>query len=60
MSSYTLIGLPFFIAFMITLINPGYMSPLYHTHTGHLMIIGGLVMMAVGSVLLRRIVSFRG
>jgi tight adherence protein B len=60
MSSYTLIGLPFFIAFMITLINPGYMSPLYHTHTGHLMIIGGLVMMAVGSVLLRRIVSFKG
>jgi tight adherence protein B len=60
MSSYTLMGLPFFIALMITLINPEYMSPLYHTATGHVMIIGGLVMMAIGSALLKRIVSFRG
>jgi Flp pilus assembly protein TadB len=36
------------------------MSPLYHTATGHVMIIGGLVMMAIGSALLKRIVSFRG
>jgi tight adherence protein B len=60
MSSYTLMGLPFFIAGMITLINPEYMSPLYHTHAGNLMIIGGVVMMAIGSALLKKIVSFKG
>jgi tight adherence protein B len=60
MSSYTLMGLPFFIAGMITLINPEYMAPLYHTHAGNLMIMGGVGMMAVGSALLKKIVSFRG
>ena len=59
-SAYVLIGLPFFIAFAITLLNPTYMAPLYDTSTGHMLIIVGLVMMAFGSLLLRKIVSFRG
>jgi tight adherence protein B len=59
-SAYVLLGLPFFIAFAITLLNPTYMAPLYGTSTGHMLIIVGLVMMAFGSVLLRKIVSFRG
>jgi tight adherence protein B len=60
MSAYTLMGIPFFMAATITLINPSYMSPLYHTHTGRLLIITGLVMMLVGSAILKKIVSFRG
>ena len=60
MSSYTLMGVPFFIAAMVTLINPGYMSPLYHTHAGHLMMTIGLVMMVIGSIILKKIVSFKG
>jgi tight adherence protein B len=60
MSAYVLVGLPFFIAFSITLLNPDYMSPLYHTSTGHLLIIVGLVMMGFGSLLLKKIVAFRG
>jgi Flp pilus assembly protein TadB len=40
--------------------NPGYMSPLYHTGMGHVMLGGGLVMMALGSLMLKKIVSFRG
>ena len=60
MSAYTLMGIPFFMAGTITLINPSYMSPLYHTHTGRLLIITGLVMMLVGSAILKKIVSFRG
>jgi tight adherence protein B len=59
-SAYVLIALPFFIAFAITLLNPTYMAPLYGTSTGHMLIIVGLVMMAFGSLLLRKIVSFRG
>ena len=55
-----LLGLPFFIAFALTLLNPTYMAPLYNTSTGHMLIIVGLVMMAFGSLLLRKIVSFRG
>jgi tight adherence protein B len=60
MSAYTLIGIPFFLAGTITLLNGTYMHPLYHSHAGHILIIVGLMMMAIGSAILRKIVSFRG
>jgi tight adherence protein B len=60
MSAYTLIGIPFFLAGMITLLNRSYMHPLYFSHAGHILIIIGLVMMAFGSLILKKIVSFRG
>jgi tight adherence protein B len=59
-SAYVLIGLPFFIALALTLVNPTYMDPLYHSPTGHKLIIVGLVMMAFGSLVLKKLVSFRG
>jgi tight adherence protein B len=60
MSSYTLIGIPFFIAGAIMVLNPSYLQPLFHTGLGRTLLFGGLAMMAVGSLLLKRIVSFRG
>ena len=59
-SAYVLVGLPFFIAFAITLLNPTYMDPLYHSHAGHMLVVLGLTMMAFGSLLLKKIVSFKG
>jgi len=59
-SAYVLVALPFFIAFAITLLNPTYMDPLYHSSTGHMLIILGLTMMVFGSLILRKIVSFKG
>jgi tight adherence protein B len=59
-SAYTLVGMPFALALIITAINAEYMSPLYHTSTGHKIIGVGLVMMAMGSYMLRKIASFRG
>jgi tight adherence protein B len=60
MSAYTLIGIPFFLAGTITLLNSAYMHPLYHSHSGHVLIFVGLIMMAMGSAILKKIVSFRG
>jgi tight adherence protein B len=60
MSAYVLVGLPFFIAGALTLMNPEYMDPLYHTSTGHVLIGMGLTMMFVGTLVLRKIVAFRG
>jgi tight adherence protein B len=60
MSAYTLVGIPFFLAGVITLVNRTYMHPLYYSKTGHLLIIIGLVMMGFGSLILKKIVSFRG
>jgi tight adherence protein B len=59
-SAYVLVGLPFVTALIITLINPQFMDPLYHTGMGHFLIGLGLVMMAIGSLILKKIVSFRG
>ncbi|MGH3030682.1 MAG: type II secretion system F family protein [Gaiellaceae bacterium] len=58
-SGYVLVGLPFFVAAMLTLLNREYMSPLWNTSTGHKLIVFMLVMMAVGSLILRKIVNFR-
>ena len=60
MSAYTLVGLPFFVALVVTLMNPTYMSPLYHTGTGHMLLFGGMGMIAFGSAILKKIVSFKG
>jgi tight adherence protein B len=60
MSAYVLIGLPFFICLAVTALNPRYMAPLYHTSTGHMMILVTIGMVAFGTVVLKRIVSFKG
>jgi tight adherence protein B len=60
MSAYVLAGIPFFLAVALSFLNPGYMSPLFHSHAGHILIVVMLSMMAVGSAVLKKIVSFRG
>ena len=59
-SAYVLVGLPFFLAGVLTLVNSEYMAPLYTESAGHMLIGVALVMMAIGSVILRKIVSFKG
>jgi tight adherence protein B len=58
--AYVLMGLPFFVAGAITVLNGEYMDPLYHSSTGHKLIALMLAMMAFGSFLLNRIASFKG
>jgi tight adherence protein B len=59
-SAYVLVGLPFVLAAVLTLINRSFMAPLYHRHIGHMLIILGLGMMVIGSAFLKKIVSFKG
>jgi len=60
MAAYVLVGLPFFIALAMTVLNRTYMDPLFNTRTGHMLIMVGLTMMAFGSLVLKKIVSFKG
>jgi tight adherence protein B len=60
MSAYTLIGLPFLLALAISVINRGYLHPLFYSSSGHMLLGTGLVMMVVGSAILQKIVSFKG
>jgi len=59
-SAYVLVALPFVLALVITLINPEFMSPLYHTSTGQMLIFMALGLMTLGSLVLKKIVSFKG
>jgi tight adherence protein B len=60
MSAYVLVGLPFLVGIAATVISPTYMSPLWNSRNGHMLIGMGLTMLAVGSLILRKIVTFRG
>jgi tight adherence protein B len=58
-SAYVLVGLPFFVAAMLTLLNSEYMRPLWHTSNGHKLLITMFLMIGFGSLILRKIVNFR-
>lgn len=60
LSAYVLVALPFFLCMVITLINRSFMAPLWTQHAGHVLVITGLAMMAMGSAILKKIVSFKG
>lgn len=60
MSAYVLVGLPVFLAIVLTLLNPTYMDPLWHTHAGNVLLTLGVISIGIGSLMLKRIVSFKG
>jgi tight adherence protein B len=60
MSAYVLLAMPFLMGLAIFALNPQYMSILFTSGAGKAMIATALVMMAVGSLIIRKIVSFKG
>ena len=59
MSAYVLIAMPFLMGLAIFALNPTYMSVLFTTTMGKVMIAGSLVMMGIGSMIIKKIVSFK-
>jgi tight adherence protein B len=59
-SSYVLLAVPFGLAAVLTAINADYMSSLYNTSTGHMLMGIGLASMTIGALILRKIVAFKG
>jgi tight adherence protein B len=60
LSAYVLLGLPVFLLLVLTLMNATYMAPLYHTTVGHQLMIAAISMMVFGSLVLRKMVTFKG
>jgi tight adherence protein B len=60
MSAYVLLAMPFLMALAIFAINPKYMQILWTDSLGRLMIAIGLVSMAFGAMIIRKIVAFKG
>ena len=50
--------LPIAIGLFVYVVNPSYLSPLFHTALGEILLYGSIAMAAVGIVWLRRIVEF--
>lgn len=59
MSRWVLTFLPLFLLLVITLINPGYMSVMYHTTGGHIVLVLAGLSVASGSLVIKKIVSIR-
>jgi tight adherence protein B len=59
-SAYALVALPFGVALLLSAMNHTYLSPLFGTHAGRLLLLFGFASLTLGTVLVRRIVSFKG
>lgn len=59
LSAYILTALPFFVAGMIFILNPRYLEVLMIDPVGIRLVIGALVMMAIGAILMWRIIDIR-
>jgi tight adherence protein B len=56
LSGWILGGLPFFMAGMLLLINPGYLATLFESGFGLVMIAGASVLMVIGAYWMRKII----
>jgi len=58
-TSAMIIGsLPFFVAGMISLINPEYISLLFTETAGNVMLVGGLAWMSIGVLVMSKMINF--
>jgi tight adherence protein B len=56
-SGYIITGLPFALAGILTLISPGYITPMFHSIIGIGMLILALIMMGIGYSIVRKIAA---
>ena len=59
MSAIVLALMPIGLAFLLTLISPSYMRPLWSSSPGHFLIVFSLISMGIGALILKRIVNVR-
>ena len=58
-SAWILCGLPFLIVFLLTLLNPEYMSVLLHDKRGHYILGTAAVMQILGMITIKKILSIK-
>jgi tight adherence protein B len=59
MSRWIITALPVGLLVLISVLNPGYMSPLFETGGGRLALAIGAVLLVMGSLAIKRIVTIR-
>ncbi len=58
-SRWVVTALPVGLAVALTLLNPGYLSPLFHNTSGRFLIAGATLMVVAGSVIIGKIVDIK-
>jgi tight adherence protein B len=59
MARWILTLLPVFLALAISLLNPSYMSPLFATTPGQVLVSLATIMVVTGSLVIKRIVNIK-
>ena len=59
MSRWVLTALPVGLLLVISIVNPAYISPLFNTPTGKLLLVVAAVMVAAGSMVIKKIVDIK-
>jgi tight adherence protein B len=57
LSAYILVALPFVLFGYLSIINPDYIHQLTQETIGKIMMIGGLVLIGIGALWMRKVVS---
>jgi tight adherence protein B len=58
-SAIILIGLPFGIALVLQIMNPDYLVPLFTDPIGHVMVAGAAIMMIIGGIVMKQLISIK-
>jgi tight adherence protein B len=59
MTGIILVALPFVCFILLNVVRPGYTSPLFETETGRKMVYGTLASMALGAIVIKRIIQIK-
>ncbi len=59
LSAGILIAVPFFIAGIVSIFNPGYISTLRDEPAGNVMVIGAIVLMIIGILILKKMIQLK-
>ena len=59
LSRWVVTAIPIVLVVTISVINPGYVEPLFTTGTGKVLLVVGAVLMILGSLAIKKIVDFR-
>jgi len=57
LSAAILLALPFGIAFVMSITNPGYMDPLFTEKLGHILLLIGCGLMGLGAIVIKKLVT---
>jgi tight adherence protein B len=58
-SAFIIGSLPFALIGLMTLMNPNYLGPLFHTNTGNMLVAGSAIWMLLGVLVMRQMMAFQ-